>query len=216
MKRTRQVENPDWNILGQIPLSLEIEELDEHEARTITPEDARLRSEVARDALGDKKPSGYARYDEFIKRGWPWRVAAYIAWASAPKLSREPKTQEELATQILGLTSDRQIHTWRKKNPTIDETVGLMQAAPLFEHRADIFDALIKSATTKDYKNHQDRKLAFEMLGDFTPRMQVEETNHGNNDLEQLSDEELRKAARYAVDHHPIDDVDGGQEIEDE
>ncbi len=54
---------------------------------------------------------------------WPWRVAAYIAWASSPRVGRQPHTQMELAKQILGLTSDRVINTWRKKNPAIDEIV---------------------------------------------------------------------------------------------
>jgi len=108
-------------------------------------------------------------YLELCKGGWHWRVAAYIAWASTPRGSREPKTQDELARSHLGLTSDRAINTWRKKNPAIDEMVRMMQAGPLFKHRAEIYTALVAVAVKPEYKSHNDRKLALELLGDYIP-----------------------------------------------
>jgi len=177
-----------------MPLGLEIDEI---EPGMVTPDEARLRSETARLQLDDgaDKPEWFARYAELRSAGWSWRVACYIAWASCPRKSRSPETQEELATNVLGLTSDRQIWTWRVKNPAIDETVALFQAAPLFEHRADIMDALITSASTKDYKNFQDRKMALEMMGDYVPRVQVDAERHKPDDLGQMTEEELRQIA---------------------
>lgn len=140
---------------------------------TVSPAEARLRSENALRALGDLKelPAWYSEYQELLKGGWPWRVAAYIAWASMPKAARWPETQEKLATDVLGLTSDRQITKWRKK-PAIFDLVCSLQAAPLLEHRADVFNALIISAGNPDYKSHQDRKLFLEITRDYVPASQ--------------------------------------------
>jgi hypothetical protein len=123
-----------------------------------------------------EEDSGWSE-DYFTLRdaGFPWRVAAYIAWAASPKRSRWPKTQDELAEKVLGLNSDRQITTWRKKNPRIDDVIGLMQAKSLLDHRRDVFKALIESASRADHRSHQDRKLFLEMTGDYTPRIKVED-----------------------------------------
>lgn len=141
----------------------------------------------------DQKPEWFAQYMELAKMGFAWRVAAYIAWASSPKIGRWPKTQAQFAREVLGLTSDRVIIAWRQKNPSIDSTIGQMQSQPLFEHRADFFNALIVSGTTPDYKNHQDRKLALEILGDYNPKIKIEDgrKGSGSNDMAELSDLEL-------------------------
>jgi hypothetical protein len=109
-------------------------------------------------------------------RGWDWRKAVYIAWASSPTIERQPATQEGLAQQVLGLASDRIIRKWRENEPAIDNTVVEFQAAPLLRHRRDIFEALIKSASDPDPKSHADRKLALEMMGDYKPKQQTEIT----------------------------------------
>lgn len=113
-------------------------------------------------------------YRELIQRGWDWRKAVLIAWEASPARARVPSTQEELATQVLGLTSDRVIAKWRKQQPEIDQEVARMQAAPLLRHRRDVFQALVASATDPDPKSHPDRKLALELMGDYKPR-QVQE-----------------------------------------
>ena len=136
--------------------------------------------------------------------GWNWRVAAYIAWASSPRTGRVPKNQDELATQILGLTSDRSIATWRKKNPVIDEMVSVLQAAPLWDHRADVLTALVENAKTADYKTHNDRKLFLEITGDYTPSAKLAAmiTKNGltSNDLSDMTDEELLAVAKKLRD----------------
>lgn len=102
----------------QMTLALELPEAEEGDSIV----DDRLRNEAARKALENMygkigAPRWMDDFMELCKGGWPWRVAAYIAWASTPKGSREPKTQDELARNHLGLTSDRAINTWRRKNP---------------------------------------------------------------------------------------------------
>jgi len=121
---------------------------------------------------------------------------------------RWPKNQDELARQVLGLTSDRQIYVWRGRNPAIDEVIAAFQAAPLYEHRADIYDALIKSATNPDYKNHNDRELALKMLGDYVPRQDLSIKDARLKELDEMTDEELIRLAGSMG-------KDGGQETGD-
>lgn len=90
----------------QLSLNLDI---DIPNDETASVEDAKLKSESSRMALEllygkSGAPRWLDDYLELCKGGWPWRVAAYIAWASTPRGSREPKTQEELARFHLGLT----------------------------------------------------------------------------------------------------------------
>ncbi len=188
----------------QLTLALDVEELELSEPLVVTPEEARLRSETARSALDGRNVLWKDEYLKLREGGWHWRVAAYIAWASSPRTERVPGNQNELATQYLGLTSDRSISTWRKKNPVIDEMVSVLQATPLWDHRADVFDALVKNAKTVDYKTHNDRKLFLEMTGDYTPSAKLAAmiTKNGisTNDLSDMSDEELLAMAKKLRD----------------
>lgn len=143
-------------------------------------------------------------YKRLLEGGWKWRVAVYIAWAAQPKKYRWPETQEELATTCLGLTSDRAIATWRKRNLAIDETVSMLQASIIFDALPDAMNAMVEVASTADYKGHQDRKLMFEMTGIYTPSSKITAemakklVNSSPDDLEDLSDEELRKIEQMA------------------
>ncbi len=185
----------------QLSLNLVLDE--EEQEGVLRNEDAAVISEMARKRFeaNTGEYAGWAmEYSRLRESGWPWRVAAYIAWASAPRKERTPKTQLELAQKCLGLRSDRVIQLWRKKNPAIDEMVGLSQAAVLWDHRRDVFEALIRSATQGDYRSHPDRKLALEMLGDYTPKAKLDLTERRDaSDLSSFSDEELDKLARYAL-----------------
>lgn len=189
----------------QLPLPLDIIEAED---MAFPADEARLRSEASRKALeGMYGKMGAPRwlddYLELCKGGWPWKVAAYIAWASTPKGSREPKTQEELARIHLGLSSDRAINTWRRKNPAIDEKVRIMQAGPLFKHRAEIFIALAAVAVKPEYKSHNDRKLALELMGDYMPAQKILAalTARGNNPMKSDAElDELVNALEAEVD----------------
>jgi len=164
------MDRPDYQL--KLPLKLDV--VEDAPSGYVTPDEARLRSETARGVFEKNGELKYAgEYLRLRERGWDWRVAAYIAWASSPQ-PRVPKTQFELATQFLGLTSDRVISEWKKNNPQIEEMIGVMQSAPLYEYRAEIYQALIQSAIKPEYKGHNDRKLALELMGDYVSRSKLE------------------------------------------
>jgi hypothetical protein len=191
------IRNEDAGWFGQLALGLDVGEEDAPRQA-----DAALISEAARTALETREemPDWWEEYCALRNVGWDWRVGCYIAWAASPRQGRWPETLEDLAQEVLGLTSPRAIHTWRQKNPAIDEVIGVMQSAPLFEHRRDIIEALITVAKEPDYKGHADRKLALEMLGDYTPRSKVDVEARRAVDLSELSDEELdRLAGKFIV-----------------
>jgi hypothetical protein len=151
-------------------------------------------------------------FKKLVDGGWRWEVAVYIAWRSMPKKYRYPETQEELAIKCLGLKSDRAIATWRKNNPLIDEYITILQGELVFDRIPDILDAMTEVAATADYKGNADRKLALEMTGRYTPSSKITAemakklVNSKPEDLEELSDEQLRKieeTAKYARTHRP-------------
>lgn len=197
----RKKQQPDPEYFEQLALGLELPEEDRSERGFISPADMRLRSIAARDALKmagvENMPEWFDQYGALLDAGWPWRVACYIAWSASPKINRWPKTQDELATQVLGLTSDRVIATWRKKNPAIDDLVTTLQAAPLMVYRADAYHALGLAASDPDHRNNPDRKLFFQMTGDFIPHAKVDLSRPDEvEDLSQMSDAELDLLAK--------------------
>jgi len=151
--------------------------------------------------MGEREvaPRWMELYKRLVDGGWKWRVAVYIAWASQPKKYRWPDTQEELAIKCLGLTSDRAIATWRKKNTTIDETITMLQGAIIFDGLPDALNAMVEVASVPDYKGHQDRKLMFEMAEIYTPSSKITAeiakklANATPDDFAEQSDEELRR-----------------------
>ena len=208
---------PGVDFYEQMGLALNLEEVDRGEEGYVSPDEAQRRSMAAKAALrlsaggqGDDplqdgalsatlqgdEASWFEQYRMLLDNGWPWRVACYIAWEASPRIRRWPKTQHELATQVLGLTGARAIATWRKRNPNIDEVIATMQAAPLMEHRADILNALWQAASDKDHRNNPDRKLALEMMGDYVPKAKVDISRGSDlDDLATLSEEELKRMA---------------------
>lgn len=173
---------------------------DVNEEEISTSQEAERLSEVARVALGNlpELPGWYEEYLKMTQKGWPWRVAAYIAWASTPKIHRSPKTQIEFATQVLGLNSDRQIIKW-KVRPAVMEMISALQVAPMLQHRADVLDALIVSASDPDYKSHADRKLYLEITGDYIPSSKLDAilSHSAGNGVEGKSTDELLRDAGY-------------------
>lgn len=209
----------DAQYFEQLALGLDLEANERSNDGYVSPDEARRRSVTARQALNlagmGEPPQWFEQYQALLTAGWPWRVACYIAWASSPKGNRWPKTQEELAREILGLTSDRQIGTWRKRNPSIDEVISIMQAAPLMEKRADVFQALATSASDPDHRSNPDRKLYLELIGDYVPRTRVDVKRPGDlDDLSQMPEDELRKLAGSikpsTIDDQPDEEAEDG------
>jgi hypothetical protein len=201
----------------QLPLGFDLIGIEE-----AAQQDERLSSEAALAALSalriktkdesgkeiEVAPRWMDLYKRLIEGGWKWRVAVYIAWASQPKKYRQPETQEELAVKCLGLTSDRAIATWRKKNDTIDETISMLQGSIIFDALPDALNAMVEVATESDYKGHADRKLMFEMAQIYTPSSKItaeiaKKLSKSNMDETDLSDDELRDIAGAA--QHEID-----------
>jgi len=196
------IQRPDY----QLEFDLDVEETVSEQSSVISPEEVRLRSEAARQALEGN--SGLEWMDEYAKLrdgGWPWRVAAYIAWASSPH-PRTPKTQDELAQFHLGLTSDRQISNWRKKNPAIDEMVVVLQASPLWESRAKDFEVLNEGAEKagKDYKFFKHLELKMLMRQDYVPASKLAalltKGTLNRSDLDEMSDADLAAMYRQLMD----------------
>jgi hypothetical protein len=161
----------------QIALDLELPEV---ECDGVSIEEARMRSVAGHSALillkgNEKQPAWFERFELLMGGGWPWRQAVYIAWASMPQDGRMPKTQQELATQYLQLTSDRAISTWRKKNAAINTMIAVLQSSELWEYRADAFKGLIDGMKNagSDYKFFNHLKLFLEMSGDYVPLTQL-------------------------------------------
>lgn len=184
----------------QLSLEMVIEEEEKQgDGSFIAPDEAKRISEAARvEFENNGSASRWIEDYEFLRsRGFAWRVAAYIAWASSPKESRWPKTQMLLATEVLGLTSDRVITTWRRKNPMIVEMINRFQTNQLWEYRADMIEALRISASNPDYKHANDRKTALTMTKDYVPHIKVDTKNKMvPGGLKDLSNEELQRLIR--------------------
>jgi hypothetical protein len=168
--------------------------------RPLSAEEMRKRSVAARYVLEEHVEENpgvdwAASYHKLINAGWPWRIAAWVAWSTVPKSLRWPKTQNELATEVLGLTSDRTIATWRKKFPTLDQLIADLQADEMLDARADVLNALKLSASNVDYKSHQDRKLYLEITGDYVPAARwLDELQKSTGDgMKGKSDAELER-----------------------
>jgi len=199
----------------QLSLGLEIDELEDGDSQVVfTTEEKARRSMGARQALekiwdaetqseeakdAKEKITWWDTYQQLLNSKWPWRIACFVAWASSPKINRWPKTQDEFAQKVLGLTSDRVIATWRKKSPDIDGAISLLQSATMLEHRADVIKALVESASSKDHRSNPDRKLFFEMTGDYVPRSRVDvNTDPGEDEMKSKTEAELMEIARRA------------------
>ncbi len=134
-------------------------------------------------------------YFGLVSEGWPWRQAIFILWSAQPKRERVPRTQGELATEVLGLESDRVIRKWKAGNRAIEARVFQLVRARLGHARADVMAALVESASSPNYRAHSDRKLFFEMTGDYVPRQKVQVGPAVEDELGEMSAEELRALA---------------------
>ncbi len=174
----------------QIALDLDLPEV---ETEGLSIEDARLRSESGRTALNvlkgtHEQPTWYERFEMLINGGWPWRQAVYIAWASSPaqvgQRPRWPETQEKLAQEVLGLSSDRIISKWKRNFPEMQLRIEQMAAAPVLRNLRDIVDAMVTLAKTPDHNTFNDRRMALEIAGVYKPRQRQELTGPNGGAIE--------------------------------
>lgn len=166
-------------------------------AQPLSAAEIRLRSESSRGALknllknSDDDADWSNVYHDLINAGWPWRMAAWVAWSTMPKSRRWPRTQEELARDVLGLTSDRVIATWRKKHPTLDQLIADLQASEMLDARSDVLRALKISASEADYKHSPDRRIFLTMTGDYSENKKLEISRKAKDTVRQMSEAEL-------------------------
>ncbi|HKI55300.1 MAG TPA: hypothetical protein VJ987_14335 [Anaerolineales bacterium] len=142
-------------------------------------------------------------------------VAAYIAWATMPKKYRYPETQDKLAIEVLGLTSDRAIATWRKKYPEIDMMISQLQAEEMLEYRPGAFHALGTVASDPTYRANPDRRLFFEMTKDYTPRIK-NETDDGKGVGRKVLGELKKKSTADLLELLGPEALEMMQELEEE
>jgi len=195
------VENTSFDLseeYRQLALGLDLPEV---EMDGISPEAARLRSEEARKKFEQENAS--EEYRMLRDEGWPWRQATYIAWMATPK-PRKPETQEQLAKEVLGLSSDRAINTWIKKNPMIVERIASLQSSSFFDWRANHIHALNVGASKggEDYKFFNHLKLALEIDGIYIPtnKLTAEFTKRiGTGDLSGMTDQQLAELAKSVI-----------------
>lgn len=168
-------------------------------------EEAQLKSEMARKIFESQEgvQPWMDDYWSLLGEGYTWRQAVYMLWASQPAHLRQPKNQGDLATQVLGLTSDRAIREWRSKNPAIDVRVQKLATSVLAKRRVEVLNVLADMAAKDDYKAHNDRRMYLEMIGDYVPRQATVNINRnlGQDDFAAMSTEDLRDIveAEYEV-----------------
>lgn len=144
------------------------------------------REMAARFALKEKlnegeMPSWAEKYHELLNSNIPWKIAAFIAWSVVIKTHRWPATQEELAREVLGLTSDRRITEWRRKYPYIDQMIADLQVQEYFVYIPGSIKASGEVASIADYKSTAERRLLWEATGLIEKNTKV--TVEGNNSV---------------------------------
>lgn len=195
------IKQPDY----QLKLALDLPE--EAESSALSAEDIRLRSEAARARLEGGElwpidpagkttiPQWWEQYLTLIGGGWYWKVAVYMAWLAMPK-PRWPASQDELARNVLGLTSDRQFSVWRARNPAIDAMVADLRYSMIFADLGEIIAAGVAVAKTHDYKGKGDREMIYKMAGLLSDKVEAEIfTRNGDLDLSKLTWEEKLRLA---------------------
>ncbi len=131
-------------------------------------------------------------YLDLVEAGWKWEKAAYIAWASAPKKLRKPEFLYQFA-ELIG-ANRKTIYRWKEDfamNMIIRERI----LSPLLDHRRDVIDALVESATNPDARNYSDRKMFLEITEIYVPGKVLLDQVRGEGPgfIENKSDEELEK-----------------------
>lgn len=164
---------------------------------------------------GEEIPVWAETYQQLLNANIRPRVAAFIAWATMPKKYRYPETQEKLATEILGLTSDRAIASWRKKYPEIDMMISALQAEAMLEYRPGAFHALGTVASDPSYRANPDRRLFFEMTKDYTPRQKIE-SDAGNGVGHKILDKLKKLSTAQMIEALGSDALEIMKELEEE
>lgn len=101
-----------------------------------------------------------------MSENWSEEQRLYMDWQALPKDERTPKTEAEFAAQIN--VTDRTLRRW-KQLPGFWDGVKNEARANLRSAIGSIYNALIKEAVAGSF---QHQKLALEMLGEHTDKIQ--------------------------------------------
>ena len=147
--------------------------------KPLSAQDVRERMMTAKQIFKEKLESGelpdYMRnYNRLVLAGVPFRIAIYITWMTIPRKYRWPDTLEELAKELMGLTSDRAIFEWRKKYPYIDAMIADLASEDLLEFRPGAFAAMGEVISNPSYRSTGERRLYFELMRDLESKVKVE------------------------------------------
>ncbi len=145
--------------------------------------------------------------EDLIAAGLTWRKAVYVAWRICPKSIRWPKTIEELATDILGLSSARTIRKWHQNDPRIEEFIGKWRMKPVMDRLSDSLDAMFAMAAKHTPEGNRDRRLHFEVAGIIKVRQRLELMGEGGGPIQvkNLDDEYQRDMAEMLKKLNPGD-----------
>ena len=179
-------------------------------------EEAQIKSAEAR-RLFEAAGRAEAWMDDYwalIEEGWSWRQAVFMLWASQPQ-PRKPATQMELATQVLGLQSDRVIREWKAQDARMEARIARLTASALMKARADVFAALVTAATDPSYKGNRDRKLLLELTGDYVPRQALDLSVPASRSAVEEADTETLRALAGSVPKMDSALGDDAPEVED-
>jgi hypothetical protein len=162
--------------------------------------EAQLKSAEARKIFEatDEPPPWMDDYWRLTAKGWKWRHAIYIIWAALPTDERQPKTQMDLAIEVLGLTTDRQIREWKDDKtlgPAMELEITQLRRSILQKGLSDVYQALFEAASKPSGRTHSDRKLYLEMAGEYIPKQKLLLGRALPDDLSDLSEEDLRALA---------------------
>lgn len=148
--------------------------------------------------LAEVGVSGYQElFTRLVEQGWHWKKAAFMAWRAAPRDSRQPARQDDLA-RMLGYQGDKIFRVWLNKPEQGPLMLRIIEQSPklIFQsHLADVDWVTIQQAKNPESGTSQ-RELFYkryrELVGE-TPAA----GGQAGDELDGLSDDELgRELAR--------------------
>ena len=105
------------------------------------------------------------------------RYSRFIEWKATPKASRDPRTQEQLAKK-LGV-GKRTLARWSQK-PEVKEAIKDRVRELLGEALPELYAVLQREALTGSFSH---LKMAFEMLGEYVEKHEVDATHTVSDDV---------------------------------
>ncbi len=88
-------------------------------------------------------------YLDLKSAGLHWKKAAFAAWYNAPKASRKPKNQDELA-RMLNYKSPQVFYKWQKASWFREFGIDRLRESILIQHLAEVDRRTIEAALQDD------------------------------------------------------------------